>query len=80
MGWFLDNGYTGLKYVKNLGTSIINSVVKINLNLFHIFFVASKHYLKITPEFTKMPQYCKKRKREREKKKKEIRNLSNFLI
>ena len=75
MGWFLDNGYTGLKSVKNLGTLIINSVVKINLNLFHIFFVASKRYLKITPELKKNATILKKKK-----KKKEIRNLGNFLF
>ena len=69
MGWFLDNGYTGLKYVKNLGTSIINSVVKINLNLFHIFFVASKHYLKITPELKKNATILQKKREKKGNKK-----------
>ena len=69
MGWFLDNGYTGLKYIKNLGTLIINSVVKINLNLFHIFFVASKHYLKITPELKKNATILQKKREKKGNKK-----------
>ena len=64
MEWFLNNGYTGLK--KNLGTSIINSVIKINLNLFHILFVASKH-LEITPGFTKNATILQKKEKRKEK-------------
>ena len=41
---FLNNGYTGLRCVKNLDTPITNSVVKINPNLFHISFCFLKAY------------------------------------
>ena len=65
MGWFLNKGYSGLK--KILGTSVINSVVKINLNLFHISFCCLKT---LSENYTRLHKKChniaKKKKKEKE--------------
>ena len=72
MRWYLNNGYTWLRCIKNIGTPITNSVVKINPNLFHISFCCLKT---LYENGNRLHKKCRDIA-----KKNEIRHLGNFLF